>query len=232
LDAEGVGYGINTIPISGQSESYTNWKFKFQTPETPWVVSQLMGSQVSRLFKFISISDGDAANQEIKISISNINPVTFEFDVSIRSFYDTDANPIIIENFTKCNLIKESNNYIARKIGTSNGEYVLHSEYVMVELADIIPQNVFPAGFEGYPFNDYAMSATSDPTTSGIAPKIFYKTSYSETEIGKVSRYYLGVSENGYSSANLTGTGINQNFFNFNGNPSSGQYKNKRFSYG
>ena len=38
------------------------------TPETPWIVSELQGSDVFRLFKFVSISDGTAANREIKIS--------------------------------------------------------------------------------------------------------------------------------------------------------------------
>jgi len=35
---------------------------KYQSPETPFLVSELRGNQVYKLFKFISISDGDAAN--------------------------------------------------------------------------------------------------------------------------------------------------------------------------
>ena len=42
-----------------------------------------------------------------------------------------------------------SNGYIARKIGTTDGEYPLRSSYVMVELADNYPTNGIPAGFEG-----------------------------------------------------------------------------------
>ncbi len=94
LDAEGIAYGISTVLITGNTDSFTNYKTSFKTPETPWVVSQLKGSTIDKLFKFISISDGDAANQEIKITIANINPVTFEFDVVVRDFYDTDANPV------------------------------------------------------------------------------------------------------------------------------------------
>jgi len=229
LDAEGIGYGINTVLISATSSNYTDWNVKFQTPETPWVVSQLMGSQVSRLFKFISISDGDAANQEIKISIANINPITNEFDVYIRDFYDTDASPNVLESYTRCTLIKGLNSYIAQKIGTSDGEYPLLSNYVMIELDSSIPDNTFPAGFEGYMFNDYAMSATSDPSTTGVAPKIFYKTSYSDAELGKLQKYYLGISEHGYDTSNSTGTGINQNFFNYNGDTSSAHVKSKGF---
>ena len=215
LDAEGIGYGINTTLITATSNNFTNYKIGFQTPETPWVVSQLMGSHVNRLFKFISIADGDAANQEIKISIANINPDTYEFDVVVRDFNDTDANPVVFETYTKCTMIQGLNSFVGQVIGTSDGQYTLTSNYIMIELADDIPNDVFPAGFEGYEFNDYAMSATSDPTTNGIAPKIFYKTEYSETD--KVSKVYLGISEHGYDSANSTGSGINQNFFNYDG---------------
>lgn len=212
LDALNIGYGINSIPISGTSENFTDYKTEFKTPETPWVVSQVKGSGIDRLFKFISISDGDAANQEIKISIANINPITYEFDVVIRDFYDTDESPVVLESFTRCTMVKGLSSYIGQRIGTSDGEYNLSSGYVMVEIADNIAPNVFPAGFEGYYFNDYAMSATSDPTTAGVAPKIFYKTSYTTQEAGKPTRTYLGISEKGY-----TGDGINQNMFNYLG---------------
>ncbi len=210
LDADNIGYGINSVLISGTSENFTDYNTQFKTPETPWVVSQIKGSGIDRLFKFISISDGDAANEEIKISIININPITYEFDVVIRNFYDTDENPVVLESFTRCTMIKGLNSYIGQRIGTSDGEYNLLSSYVMVEIAENIAPNVFPAGFEGYYFSDYAMSATSDPTTAGIAPKIFYKTSYTTQEAGKPTRTYLGISEKGY-----TGDGINQNMFNF-----------------
>jgi len=210
IDTLNIGYGINSLPISGTSENFTDYKTEFKTPETPWVVSQLKGSGIDRLFKFISISDGDAANQEIKISIGNINPITYEFDIFIRDFYDTDENPVVLESYTRCTMIKGLNSYIGQRIGTSDGEYSLSSGYVMVEIADNIASNVFPAGFEGYYFNDYTTSATSDPTTAGIAPKIFYKTGYTTQELGKPAKTYLGISEKGY-----TGDGINQNMFNF-----------------
>jgi len=229
LDAYGLGYGINTHILTGKTNNFTDWKIKYQTPETPWVVSQLMGSQVNRLFKFITISDGDSANNEIKISITNINPITYEFDVIIRDFYDTDASPIILESYNKCTLIKGLNSYLAQKIGTTDGEYPLMSKYVMVELNNEIPDKVFPAGFEGYMLNDYTSSATGDLTTNGKPPKIFYKTKYDANEIGRLSKYYLGISEHGYDSAQLAGSGINQNLFNFNGKPSSAHVKSKGF---
>jgi len=214
IDAEGYAYGVNCNVITGSSENFSDYKIKYQTPETPWVVSQLMGSHVNRLFKFISISDGDAANQEIKVTIANINPSTYEFDVVVRDFYDTDDSPIVLETYTRCTLFKGLSSYIAQRIGTSDGEYSLLSSYVMVELADNIPANMFPAGFEGYEFTDYSTGNTGN-ATYGIAPKIFYKTSYLTTD--KVSKTYLGISEHGYDSTSSTGDGINQNFFNYYG---------------
>jgi len=209
LDDDGIAYGINTEMVEGSTDVFTDYEVGYQTPETPWVVSQLKGNSADRLFKFISISDGDSANQEIKITIGNIDPFTGEFDVTVRNFYDTDANPIVLEAYTRCSMTKGANNFIGQRIGTSDGEYTLNSDYIMIEMAEEIPLDVYPAGFEGYMFNNYAMSATGDGSNSGIAPKIFYKTEYEDTD--KVSKTFLGISELGY-----TGDGINQNMFNFN----------------
>ena len=212
LDEDGIAYGINTTMITGTTDYFSDYETGFKTPETPWVVSQLKGNSVDRLFKLISISDGDAANQEIKISIINIDPYTKEFDIVIRSFYDTDANPNVLETFTNCTMVKGASNYIGQRIGTSDGEYNLLSNYVMVEIAEDVPLDVYPAGFEGFMFNNYS-------GISGVAPEIFYKTSYADTD--KTNKTYLGVSELGY-----TGDGINQNMFNFNnwysGQPETG----------
>jgi len=231
LDGDGVAYptGLTTFGIAGissyaygiskdiiecDSDFYSDYKTQFKTPETPWVVSQVKGNAVSRLFKLISISDGDAANQEIKITIQNINPITLEFDVIIRNFYDTDANPSVLESFTRCGLVKGNNNYIGQRIGTSDGEYDLLSKYIMVEVAPDITIGDFPAGFEGYLFNNFSTTATGG-VTAGVAPKIFYKTKYNEDE--RIKKVFLGISENAYDAASNIGTGINQNYFNFNG---------------
>jgi hypothetical protein len=232
LDVDGFGYSINTSLIECDTDIYTNYNTQFKTPETPWVVSQLKGNTVSRLFKFILISDGDSANEEIKISIGNINPITFEFDVVIRSFYDTDASPIILETYTKCNMFKGTNNYIGQRIGTTDGEYDLLSKYVMVEIDTEEHLDSFPAGFEGLMFNNYDTNITGS-VNEGIAPKIFYKTQYGENE--RTSRVYLGISSTAYDGLGVTGEGINQNFFNFdnwrNGgnNTASGFTKTKGF---
>lgn len=231
LDEEGLAYGIRTemIPVDKDVDIFGDYTTSYKTPETPWVVSQIKGNTVDKLFKFISISDGDSANEEIKVTIQNINPYTLEFDVVVRNFYDTDDNPSVLETFTKCTLIKGANNYIGQKIGTSDGEYTLNSKYIMAEIADDLPNDVFPAGFEGYMMNNYTTDVTKWTTGSpfdGIPPAIFYKTEYQDTD--RVSKTYLGLSELGY-----TGDGINQNMFDFinfySGQPSSGFTKSKGF---
>lgn len=236
LDADGLGYGINTDMVDATSNVFTNYNTRFKTPETPWVVSQIRGSEVNRLFKFISISDGDAANREIKISIANIKPETFEFDVIIRDFNDTDDNPIILESFSRCTMIRGQTGFIGERIGTSDGNYILRSNYVMIEFPteiDELPLEAFPAGFEGYMQNNWASSATSDGSDSGVAPKIMYKTKYNDNE--RIARYYLGISASAYDATGLIGSGINQNLFNFNGwknsgnNTASGFTKSKGF---
>ena len=81
------------------------WKLqKYQSPKTPFLVSELRGNKVYNLFRFVSISDGDSANTEIKISIANLSFNNMTFDVLIRQFYDTDSNPVVIEKFQNCKI--------------------------------------------------------------------------------------------------------------------------------
>ena len=225
-----IGYGVNTALIKAITSNFSNYKTQFKTPETPWVVSQLKGGNLDRLFKFISISDGDNANKEYKISIGNIKPDTFEFDVLIRDFYDTDSNPVVLESYTRCTMLEGQTNFIAQKIGTSDGTYDIVSKYVMIEMATGIAPDAFPAGFEGYILNDYTTTGTGSGTNA-TAPKLFYKQSYADGE--KVNRVFLGLSNSGYDGVSTKGTGINQNAFNFhnyvNGTSISGFTKTKGF---
>lgn len=234
LDADGIAYGVNSTVINATASAFTDYRQSFKTPETPWVVSELRGNSVSRLFKFVSISDGNAANKEVKISMQNIDPVTKEFDIIVRDFFDTDANPNVLESFLRCSMQKGLNNYVGNRVGTIDGEFDLQSNYVMLELDDNAPNDAFPAGFEGYVFYDFAISATS-ASSIGKTPQIYYKQSYLTSD--KVNRTYLGISERAYDANNLIGTGIDQNLFNYigldvstsNGNAPTGYKKTKGF---
>ena len=100
---------------------------QYQTPETPYFVSELRGNQVYNMFKVLTISDGNSANREIKVSIMNISFNNGTFDVVVRDFFDTDANPVVLEKFTNCTMDMNQNSFVAKRIGTSNGEFELRS---------------------------------------------------------------------------------------------------------
>jgi phage tail sheath protein FI len=198
LISGGYILGLNTS-LDVVVEDFSNYKQEWQTPETPWVVSELRGNVVDKLFKFISISDGNSANKEIKISIQNIKPDTKEFDVVVRDYFDVDSKPSILERFSKCVMDPNSDNYVARRIGTADGEFSLRSRYIMIVENPTAPIDSFPAGFEGYIVRDY---------NSGVlAPEPVYKTSY-DPQAEKIKKVYLG----------FTNTlGFDQNMFNWKG---------------
>jgi len=129
---------------------------QYQTPKTPWFVSELRGTNVYNLFKFTTISDGNEANIEVKVSIANISFGNGTFDVIVRDYFDTDAAPQVIEKFTNCSMNPNDNSYIAKKVGTSDGEYQLNSKYIMVEVNEEAPIDSLPCGFEGYNTRTYA----------------------------------------------------------------------------
>jgi hypothetical protein len=192
-----------------------NYKQQYQTPETPWVVSELRGNQVFKLFKFVSISDGTAANTEIKISIQNIDPDGKEFDVVVRQFNDTDARPSILETYAKCTMEPNSNNFIARRIGTADGEFTLNSRFIMVVMNDNAPSDAFPAGFEGYRVRDYVgRTFSSSSQLSYLPPFIDYKTTY-DPENERIRRVYLGISDT---------VGIDSDMFQWKGKTDDNKY--------
>ena len=190
---------------------FDNYQQSYQTPETPWVVSELRGNTVEKLFKLISISDGNSANKEIKISIQNIRPGSKEFDVVIRDYFDTDARPSIVERFSKCVMDPNEDNFIGRRIGTADGEYSLRSKFIMLTLNPDASIDAFPAGFEGYFVRDYSgvwVTTTGDAAQAPYSP---YKLSYDIT-VDKIKKVYLGLSNT---------VGIDQNMFNWKGHTST-----------
>lgn len=209
LFADNRIYGINQDLVELSTPVFTNYREEYQTPETPWIVSELRGNTVERLFRFISISDGSSANKEIKISIQNIDPATREFDIIIRDFNDTDENVSVLESFTRCSFNPELNNYIGRRIGTKDGSFGLRSSYVMLEINENASVDAFPAGFEGYNLRNYSQ------TVGALEPKLLYKKSYAQTD--KLRKTYLGISEKAFDSGSIVGNRIDQNFFNYFG---------------
>jgi hypothetical protein len=200
LNAAGKVRGINTtlVQMAGKLNDYDE---QYQSAVSPYILSELRGGELERLFRMVTISDGDAANKDIKVSILNIKPDEKTFDLVVRKFADTDVSPLIVEKYSKLSMDPANSGFIGRKIGTADGEYVLKSNYIMVELADKYPTDAFPAGFEGVTVRDY-----DGDNVDGVAPKIEYKTSYTSTE--KKRKSYLGLNSS---------IGIDQDFFNYKG---------------
>ena len=196
---------------TGGSSSIGWYLEKYQSPKTPFVVSELRGNKVYNLFKFISISDGNSANTEVKISIINMSFKNRTFDVLVRSYYDSDSAPVVLEKYTNCTLDESQNSFIGKKIGTSDGKYNLVSKYIMLEMGDEFPSDAIPCGFMGYPHRKYG---------SKLTPNLLYKTRYyynnevvnnepfaasNAVPADNVKRTYLGFSTNyGYDNSLLS----------------------------
>ena len=85
----------------GQEPAYDNYSEDWQPlaapkgPETPFIMSEIRGNKIFKLFKVILIPDGNNANDMVKISIQNINKNTKTFTLVVRDINDTDSNQII-----------------------------------------------------------------------------------------------------------------------------------------
>ena len=208
--------GTGSVTFSGMRvlDSPVNTATGWKTPETPWVVSQLRGNTVEKLFKMVMISDGDSANKEAKVSIENIDPISKEFDVVIRDFNDNDDNIVVLERFSRCTMDSGSSKFVGRRMGsriTGSSEMIHDSQsnYVIVELSREFSDDSFPCGFLGYP------TSTGFQTASVTYPQISYKTSYLDSD--KINRTYLGISERGYDSVGSKGKGLNGDLFKYVG---------------
>lgn len=190
-----------------------DYKSQYRYASTPWIVSNLKGDttkmELNKLFRFHTISDGDASNYEVKVSIENIRPDEGVFDVVVRNVYDSDESIVALERFSRCTMTPGDSNYIAYQIGSFDGVYESKSKYITVEVADnTAAQLSVPAGFLGYPIPNYSGLPIGDETKKVIAfPTIKYNTTYDEDI--KNRRQYFGLS---------SWVGVDIDTFTFKGN--------------
>lgn len=163
------------------SGNYAAYDVDYTTPATPWIVSQLYGPPPSgssqptyyELFKIHAISDGQWANNGIKIYISNIRKATSSdteygtFDITVRDYNDTDVSQVVLEKFIGCSLDPKDKKYILKMIGNrtssydfvnekllSYGDFDNKSAYIYVEISDNIknaPKDALPWGYLNVP---------------------------------------------------------------------------------
>ena len=191
---------ITIEPVS----NYNDYLEGYRAAQTPWIVSDAIvtsaNTSVRKLFKFITISDGNVANHQVKVSIENIDPINCIFDVTVRDFNDIDEAPVILERFSKCNLVVGDSNYIAYRIGTSDGGFLSKSKYILVQMADAEDlKNSVPAGFLGYPMPSYI-----DVENFNMNYNVNYNPNL------KSKKQYFGFS-------NIPGRGIERDIFSYKG---------------
>lgn len=191
----------NAADVDYISLDFNNYKDAYRYATTPWIVSEVKGSaeniELTKLFRFHTISDGSNATYEVKISIENIDPTNGTFDVIVRDYNDTDAAPVVLERYKNVNLVPGSSNYIALKIGSFDEAYETKSNYVTVEVNenDKTMQSI-PAGFLGYPVRDYSGLVIGEDIESGKElqkPYLQYNTNVYDDI--RVKKQYFGMSD-------------------------------------
>ena len=189
-----------------------DYKSAYRYASTPWIVSNLKGdfnhAEINKLFRFHTITDGNNANYEVKISIENIRPDDGLFDVVVRDINDGDEQIMPLERFGRCSMIPGTPNYIAYKIGSFDGLYESKSKYITVEVNDSTAARMsVPAGFLGYPQPMYS-GATIDGKTHKIAfPTVKYNRFFDQDI--KNRKQYFGLS---------SWVGVDIDNFTFKGN--------------
>ena len=191
------------LPLVSGSNQHGSREIAFESgttrnnPATGWVFGQDLGGgdakatyaydKMPKLFKFHGLDHGEWAQNNIKISIANVNFSRDQFnkygrfDVLVRRSNDNDAAPVVLERFSNCNLDQTSPNYIASKIGDqyvqfnsttrrleTRGDFTNNSKYIRVEMFSENPVNeeLLPFGFYGpTKYKDITISPTTNMQT-------------------------------------------------------------------
>lgn len=194
-----------------------DYKSAYRFASTPWVVSNIKGDfnkmELTKMFRFHTISDGNGSNQEIKTSITNIRPDEGVFDVIIRDINDVDESTQVLERFGRCSMIPGQSNYIAYKIGSYDGNFESKSKYVTVEVneTDVVKTSI-PAGYLGYPLADYAGLPIKGVGKAVKTPYLKYNLTFDEDIKNK--KQYFGLSST---------VGVDIDSFTFKGNAAYGE---------
>ena len=180
-------FGCIVALSSSAGGNPNNFKTGFKMPQTPPIVAQDQNSNYAlfdvnstpkELFSIVARDQAEWAQNNLKISLLDIkqspNP-SFEpygrFSLLVRDMMDTDANPVILEQYNNLSLNPNSPNYIGRRIGdkyvswdTTNRKYREYGQYdnvsryirmdmdVSVDGGNVDP-SLLPFGFKGVPKN-------------------------------------------------------------------------------
>jgi len=174
--------GTSSAGDSGLSfkDLFGRFDTRYTTAKTTSFISQPFGEKEYDLFHFESLDDGEAGNQRVKVSISNLRKSTNPkssfgtFTVLVRDYNDTDTDLKVLEQFGNCTLDPNDENYVANKIGDMKlyfnfnasteserrinveGKRPNRSQFVRIVMNrnvedGLIPQETLPFGFRGLP---------------------------------------------------------------------------------
>ena len=174
--------------------SFGRFDTRYTTAKSPQVFSQPYGGSEFPLFHFESLSDGEYANDNVKVTIANLRASTDgnypypQFEVQVRRFSDTDMDQEVLETYPACNLDPRSEDFIGRKIGDYKarfnfdaendsekriivtGRYPNISNFIRVVIheqvyKELVPRDACPFGFSGIPVLKTTNSMTDSPRT-------------------------------------------------------------------
>ena len=177
-----------------------NFEFDAQEALTPMFKSQQISGERYDLFQIETIGAGNAANNKIKIGISNIkaagsvNGTDYgTFTVTVRAFGDTNKKKSVLETFANVNLDPNSPNYISRVIGdrklsiandgkiTTSGDWVNQSKYIRIaNLNTAAPVQAVPFGHAAY-----KLPISASTSVSANVPVVTFVTA-SATQFGGI----------------------------------------------
>lgn len=202
---------LNAFPAGTVNLNFAAEGFNKPTPAaTPWIISQ--GAAPERLFRVLTLGDGDLFNTSYKISVINNTlagnlPGTDygSFTLLVRHYSDTDLNPTVLETYSNLTLDPDSPNYIARRIGDTgylvkdNGEVVITGDYknvskhIRVEVTDAIKRKAADPGLNPYGHEAYfdptplaspaAAMITGSPTINNVySPRAYYGLNFLDVD--------------------------------------------------
>jgi len=197
IETTNVFYTGTSFAMTDKLTINDDYSSPFSYAKTPWFVSEKVGdgsNGVLPLFRFITLSDGVNANSMFKVSIQNVNTTTLTFDVVIRQLNDTDAKPVILEQFLGCSMNPNDTKYIGKQIGTANDVYKLQSKYIILDIdtdAENIKSSV-PMGFSGYEIKNI------EGVTGATSPR--YNLTYTDTGSVASKKPYFGLTNSARSN--------------------------------
>jgi len=202
------------LPLKTSSLSAANYQMAARASQSGWVISQDLrntagnktnssanaqtvdyeGADVTRLFKFHSLSEGEWEQRNLKISIERIKASGDNFNkygtfsVVLRKLDDNDKAIKVVERYDNLSLNPNSPDYIATRIGDmyevwdddrrrlqNYGTYVNNSKFIRVEVAHDVETGqanpeLVPFGFFGpVTYNSFSLNTTDTFGTGNAA---------------------------------------------------------------